>query len=64
MEDPPAHWRTDASEIMPSSKFANRTSAALISLFVKHANAMTGMFRYKFAKLRQLELQSYASLWV
>eukprot|EP00435_Cladocopium_sp_Y103_P041113 s1509_g11.t1 len=24
MEDPPPHWRTDASEIQPSSKFANR----------------------------------------
>ena len=24
MEDPPHHWRTDASEIWPSSKFANR----------------------------------------
>ncbi|CAE7151794.1 unnamed protein product [Symbiodinium pilosum] len=24
MEDPPSHWRTDASEIMPSPKFANR----------------------------------------
>eukprot|EP00438_Fugacium_kawagutii_P001343 Skav226327 [mRNA] locus=scaffold3301:697255:705085:- [translate_table: standard] len=26
MEDPPPHWRTDASEIQPSSKFANRCS--------------------------------------
>lgn len=24
MEDPPPHWRTDASEIQPSRKFANR----------------------------------------
>lgn len=27
MEDPPAYWRSDASEIQPSSKFANRALA-------------------------------------
>ena len=29
MEDPPKFWRTDASEIMPSPKFALRTDSGV-----------------------------------